>query len=142
MAGGFGLPAGGFGFPGFLAGGFFPGGFFPGGFFPGGFFPGGFGFFPFEGFGFRRHSEIRSRARRRRSRKVSRMVSWVRATELLLEWWLGRGSSNLIDNFPGVWTCASDMIHLFFPKSHPPVDHNLSATYTVHTTQSMNAMLT
>ena len=35
---------------------------------------------------------------------MSRMVSWVRATELLLEWWVGRGSSNLIDNFPGVCT--------------------------------------
>ena len=113
--GGFGLPAGGFGFPGLA--GFFPG------------FFAGFGFFPFEGFGFRRHSEMRTRARRRRSRKVSRMVSWVRATELLLEWWVGRGSLNVIDNFPRVCTCTSDS---HFQKSHPPVcgDHDLSATYT------------
>ena len=68
MAGGFGLPPGGFGL---LDGGFgFPGrdGF-------------GFGFFPFGGFGFRRHSEMMTRATRKRSRKVSFMPSWLRSTE-------------------------------------------------------------
>ena len=65
--------AGGFGFPPPPPDGFFPGLAGRAGFFPG-FFPAGF--FPFDGFGFGflLHSEMRSRARRTRSRRVSRIL--------------------------------------------------------------------